>query len=362
MTKRRLTKVSCTIVAILAAGLVGCSQPATENTDPVHISLIVFSAMDTNHRFQIYSVQPDGSDKKQLTDQGNNVTPSWTPDGKQIIFASDRSGTRELYRMNADGSGVSQIVIAVVGNKLTPNMSHDLSQIVFAAENPLTGHPEIWVVNADGTAPRQLTNTPKANTGPTWSLFPRFSLNDSHILYASTQSGSSQIWIMNNDGTGKQQLTNGVATDCPDANAPNWSPDGKSIVFWAGYETRYGEIWMMDADGTNPKQLTDQPAPISSDNPAWSPDGSAIIFDTNRSGSNVEIWIMNANGGEQRKLIEGFGAGGVMQMSWRPLMAQKDLPPDTVLQVPLARCGWLNPERWSAHCLAVWLWSYTSQL
>lgn len=318
----RARKIVYAVVTVLAAG----SQAATENTNPT--SLIVFSAMDANNRFQIYSVKSDGSDKKQLTHQGNNVTPVWTPDGKRILFASDRSGAREIFLMNGDGSGVSEIETAVTGNKLTPSMSHDLSRIAFATENPRTGHPEIWVANADGTVPRQLTDTPKARTGPSWSLFPRFSLDGSKILYASTQSGSSQIWIMNGNGSGKRQLTNGVAKNCPDANAPNWSPDGKHIVFWAGYETRYGEIWTMDADGTNPKQLTDQPAPISSDNPAWSPDGSKIIFDTNRSRSNVEIWIMDANGSNQRKLVGGFGAGGVMQMSWRPGLHGEGLPPN----------------------------------
>lgn len=305
------------IVTILAAGFIG-SQAATAITDPVKNSLIVFSARDANNRFQIYSVKPGGGNKKQLTYQGNNVTPAWTPDGKRILFASDRAGTREIYLMNEDGSGVSPIDTSVFGNKLTPSMSHDLFKVAFAAENPRTGHPEIWVVNADGKVPRQLTDTPKAIAGPTWSLFPRFSLDHSKILYASTQSGSSQIWIMNCDGSDKRQLTNGVAKDAPDANAPNWSPDGKHIVFWAGYETRYGEIWIMEADGRNPRQLTDQPVPINSDNPAWSPDGSKIIFDTNRSRSNVEIWIMDGNGGNQRKLIGGLGAGGVMQMSWRP--------------------------------------------
>jgi TolB protein len=316
------------VVTVLAAGFVECSHAATEIIDPADTSLVVFSAMDANNRFQIYSVKPDGSNKTQLTHRGNNVTPAWTPDGKRVLFASDRSGTREIHLMNEDGSAVSRIEISVVGNKLTPSMSHDLSRIAFATENPRTGHPEIWVVNADGSVPRQLTDTPKAKVGPTWSLFPRFSLDGSKILYASTQSGSSQIWIMNENGSGKRRLTNGVATDAPDANAPNWSPDGKHIVFWAGYETRYGEIWTMDADGSNPKRLTDQPAPLSSDNPAWSPDGSKIIFDTNRSRSKVEIWIMDGNGGNQRKLVGGFGAGGVMQMSWRPGLHGKGLPPN----------------------------------
>jgi len=314
----RVTNIPYAVVAILAVGLIGCSQSVTEMIAPVNTSLIVFSVMDVNNRFQIYSVKPDGSAMKQLTDQGNNVTPSWTPEGKQIIFASDRAGTRELYVMHEDGSRVSRIEVSVVGNKLTPSMSHDFAQIAFAAETPGTGHPEIWVVNADGTAPRQLTETPRAITGPTWSLFPRFSPDDSKILYASTESGSSQIWIMNTDGSDKQQLTNGVADDSPDANAPNWSPDGQHIVFWGGHETLFGEIWIMDVDATNPTQLTDQPPPISSDNPAWSPDGSSIIFDTNRSGRSVEIWIMGSDGSNQRKLIGGLGAGGVMQMSWRP--------------------------------------------
>lgn len=318
MPSGSVVKIHCAVVAILAANLNGWSEAAARTTAPATTGLIVFSAVDADNRFQIYSVKPDGSDKRQLTYQGSNVTPAWTPDGKRIIFASDRSGTREIYFMSEDGSGVSQVKTSVVGNKLTPSMSHDLSQVAFAAENPLSGHPEIWVVNADGTAPRQLTNTPKANVGPTWSLFPRYSRDGSKILYASTQSGSSQIWIMNGDGSGKRQLTRGVATDAPDANAPHWSPDGKYIVFWAGYETRYGEIWIMEANGTNPKRLTDQPAPISSDNPAWSSDGSKIIFDTNRSRSGVEIWSMDADGSNQRKLIGGLGMRGVMQMSWRP--------------------------------------------
>ena len=317
MTERRFANLCWAALAVLAASCIGCSRIASEAPDRASAGLIVFSAAGSDGRFDLYSARPDGSDRKQLTRQGNNITPAWTPDGTRIIFASDRTGTRELYVITESDREPSRIATSVAGNKLTPSMSHDLSKIAFAVEDPVTGHPEIWIASADGAAPRRLTTTPKASTGPTWALFPRFSPDDARILYASTQSGSSQIWIMNADGTGNRQLTSGVSTDAPDANAPNWSPDGTRIVFWAGHETRYGEVWTMDADGTHRKQLTEQPAPISSDNPAWSPDGGTIIFDSNRSGTTVEIWIMKSDGGDQRRLIGGLGAGGVMQMSWR---------------------------------------------
>lgn len=278
---------------------------------------IVFSAPDKRGQYQIYSVNPDGTDKRQHTTQGNNVTPSWTPNKKNVLYASDRSGSREIHFLNADGSEGPMLKTAVAGHKLTPAMSHDLSKIAFAAEIYRKSPLEIWVVRSDGTDARRLTETPKAAKGPTWSLFPRFSQDGRTILYASTFGGSSQIWMMNADGSNKRRLTSGLAETAPDANAPNWSPDGKQIVFWAGYETRFGEIWVMNADGTNPMRLTHQPAPISSDNPAWSMDGRQIIFDTSRSGIGVEIWIMDADGSRQRKLIGELGSrGGVMQMSW----------------------------------------------
>lgn len=307
----------CLVVMAFWAGVSGCQQPE-KLLSPMPLNPIVFSAPDTRGHYQIYSVNPDGTNKRQHTTQGNNVTPSWTPNKKSVLYASDRSGSREIYFLNADGYEGSMLKTGVVGHKLTPTMSHDLSKIAFAAEIYRTSPPEIWVVRSDGTDARRLTDTPKAAKGPTWSLFPRFSQDDRTILYASTFGGSSQIWIMNVDGSNKRQLTSGLAENAPDANAPNWSPDGKQIVLWAGYETRFGEIWVMNADGTNPTRLTHQSAPISSDNPAWSMDGRQIIFDTSRSGGGVEIWIMDADGSRQRKLIGELGSrGGVMQMSWR---------------------------------------------
>ena len=118
--------------------MTGCSQPPPEISHP--IDTIVFSAADAHGRFQIYSMNPDGTQRRQHTAQGNNVTPSWTPDGKRIIFASDRSGTREIYLMDKDGAGLSRLATPISGNKLVPNMAHDLSKIVFALEGAGRAH------------------------------------------------------------------------------------------------------------------------------------------------------------------------------------------------------------------------------
>src|SRR5713101_1532791 len=112
----RVGKIQYATVVVLV-GFIGCSQVAAETTESARTGLIVFSAVDANNRFQIFSVKPDGSDKKQLTHQGSNVTPAWTPDGKRIIFASDRSGTREIYLMNEDGSELE----SSVGNRGCPD-------------------------------------------------------------------------------------------------------------------------------------------------------------------------------------------------------------------------------------------------
>jgi Tol biopolymer transport system component len=218
--------------------------------------------------------------------------------------------------MRADGTAQTRIATQLSGDKWVPQLSPSGTTIVFAYVDPAVGHPEVWSISATGGKARRLTTTPKAATGPTWSLHPHFSPDGRRIVYASTKSGSSQIWIMNADGSSQTQITSGFGADFPDANAPKWSPDGSIIAFWSGFETKYGDIWTMRADGTGARQLTDQPGTISSDNPAWSPDGTKLLFDTSRRGS-AQIWMMNVDGSDQHLLVD-IRVGNTT-FSWQPL-------------------------------------------
>lgn len=278
--------------------------------------LIAFSAPVQGGE-HIFSVDAQGGSRLQLTTEGSgNKFPAWSADGARIVFSSNRTGTVELWMMRADGGAQTQIPTELPGNKAVPQLSPDGTTIVFAYIDPAIGHPEIWSISAVGGSAWKLTTTPKAVTGPTWSLLPHFSPDGQRIVYASTKSGSSQVWIMSVDGSGQTQLTSGFGAEFPDANAPKWSPDGSRIAFWSGFETKYGEIWTIRADGTDARQLTDQPGTISSDNPAWSPDGTKILFDTNRQTS-PQIWMMNADGSDQHLLVD-IGIGNT-QFSWQPL-------------------------------------------
>ncbi|MHB1462879.1 MAG: hypothetical protein ACYC1M_16435 [Armatimonadota bacterium] len=278
----------------------------------------------------IYVIHPGGSGKRYLT-QGTDVNTlaSWSYDGTRIVFLSSQSGSGEIWIMNADGTNRKQLTYT---GGITSAFSPDGKSIVYSGM--VTGHPEICTMNADGTNQKQLTVTTKASVtrsrgGILWSIHASYSPDGKRIVYASTQSGRSQIWVMDADGTNQTQLTFPTIDTAPDANAPAWSPDGKKIVFWSGYETEYGQVWLMNADGTGRTPLTHElQENINSDNPNWSPDGKSIVFESNRmpnpNWGTAQTWIMDADGGHPRVLFPtAYGAG---RRPWIALPARKAVP------------------------------------
>lgn len=119
------------------------------------------------------------------------------------------------------------------------------------------------------------------------------------LAFASDRSGNYDIFVINADGGGQTKLTTNLADELD----PDWSPDGKKIVFMRGNSIANRAIYVMNADGTNQVALTD----VSADNitPAWSPDGTRIAFASDRDG-RYQIYVMNADGGSPIKLTTNF--------------------------------------------------------
>jgi dipeptidyl aminopeptidase/acylaminoacyl peptidase len=179
---------------------------------------------------------------------------------------------------------------------------HD-SKIVYVSF--INGSDEIFLMNGDGTEPRQLT----AISGTDY--YPSLSINGQTIVFAS-QRGNRQwdIYAMDIGGGSITQLTNTREAD----SAPELSPDGTQVVYTSTAAGRGDQdLWVVNIDGTNPRQITfDNSNEID---PSWSPDGTMISFGSNRTGPN-ELYVMNADGSNIQQVTTGIGIGG--RNDWSP--------------------------------------------
>jgi len=291
--------------------------------------LIAFTLRDQAGRLQIFTQKPDGSNPRQLTFDGDNGRPDWSPDGRQIAFGTVRNGSRWVAVMGSDGSNLRLLV-----EGYDPDWSPGGSQIAFARPAPSDDgqiQSQIWRMDADGGNARQVTRSRTFKAGPSWSPDGQQMVFILLRNPASSTDLQPRIGIMNADGTDERILTaesrvnvrrepDGTVTvleSANDANAPAWSPVDQRIAFWSGIESQYGQVWVMYTDGTESTQLTEDPTHRNSDDPSWSPDGTQILFSTGRSGRN-ELWIMDADGSNEMKLSDIDAGPFPGRASWQP--------------------------------------------
>ncbi len=268
----------------------------------------------------------------RLTSDGDNGEAYFSPDGRRLIFQSNRGGYAcdKIWTMNIDGSD-KHMVSPALGAHTCSYFFPDGKRIVFASTSQLPGdcppRPapppgrhyvwpllpyDIFTAAPDGSDLRRITDNPKYDAEPVVSY------DGKKIVFGSQRNGDFDIYVMNPDGTGVARLTERYGYD----GGPWWSPDGKKIVWRAWYPETAEEkaqwrdcmekdyivpfpldIWVMDADGTNKRRLIKNGATNWA--PSWHPDGKRIIFSSNmddwredlkKYGHNFELYIMNADG------------------------------------------------------------------
>lgn len=241
-------------------------------TEPVGGGTIAWQS-DRSGQWQIFTAKADGTEEKVLR---AGLRPVLTLDGTQIVFESPET-PRQLWVMNADGSNARQITHEPMAHYWAA-WSPNGTQIAFEYDT------QLWVMKADGSDRRQLTT--EKGRQPSWSP------DGKQIAYSSNRSGSYDLYIINADGTGDRRLT-----DTPrSARLPAWSPDGKSIIFDSDMlgANEY-EVYRYNLATGEIANLTNSPG--NDLFPAWSPDGSKIIFTSVRGANGKEsLYMMDPDG------------------------------------------------------------------
>jgi TolB protein len=297
---RRFASLAAAGALTLAAALFAVA-PAAQATFPGANGKIAFSTDQNPNGSDIFTVNPDGSGETQLThgEYGNASTPNWSPDGTKIVFNGDVSGMSQLYVMNWDGSGGHLLFADPTNGDAQARYSPDGKQIVFQSCGQ-TGCT-IDVIAADGSG------SPTVLTSPLWfAQNPSWSPNGSTITFESNQDGLlDAVWVMDANGLNQHRLT----APSLEAGGPDWSPDGKHIIFGDHCCLPHSNVWVMNADGSNQTQITHVPKANSAGFARYSPDGTKILLISNiayRGGDNTpfnDLYTMDPNGTHMRKIV-----------------------------------------------------------
>lgn len=270
----------------------------------------------------IWVMNGDGSGRRQLTSgPGSDFDPDWSPDGKQIVFRTERGvrgpdaqgvGFDSLFIVNIDGSGERQLYppdADTVGGLFPSWGSNNL--IVFSGLPANETGETLYTIRPDGTTLYDLGHPEGAPAeGAVWSP------DSSKIAFGSHQGdGRWEIWIMNADGSDKKQLT--FNTKVPGgqsgAHIGAWSPDGRQIAFSSDHEGDR-EVYMMDESGSEMARLTHMPGAQSPE--VWFNDDRILIADWSAGKATPDWFLISEAGTDMVPVPQLQGVNS--PISWKP--------------------------------------------
>lgn len=315
-------------VALLAVSLIGCSPdpaPTAHPSTPTPASATMGSIVNPDARLAVtrasdnhlWLMGEDGAWLRRLTDlPGAEFSPTWSPDGTRVAFrywldmeGSGYGGT-DVYVVNVDGSGLTNLTHSSGDSSyLSPAWSPDGTQIALSVNGE-----GIFVMNPDGS---NLRNLSPGQTGE----YPAWAPDGARIAFACFSGGNFEIFVMNADGSGPLNITRSPWYDM----YPAWSPDGSKIMFstdrspsatpQVGSGTfKQKQIYIINPDGSGLVNLTNDPG-VEDGFAAWTPAGQIAYLEMVNPDSppQPELWMMNADGSGKRRL-----AADVAFVAWRP--------------------------------------------
>ncbi len=235
---------------------------------------------------EIYTSDYDGANVRQLTrDGGISVSPSLSPNGRQLLYTGYQSGYADIYRIDL-GSGARNRVVKSPGTNSGASFSPSGGS--FAATLSKDGNPELYVVGLGGGGGKRLTNTKNSESSPS------FSPDGDEIVYSSDVSGQPQLYRISASGGAGSKLDAGYGY----CTEPSWSPDGKKIAFNMRQNGNFA-VAIYNLGSGNTRVVT---SGDDAEDPTWARDSRHLFFAQDRA-----VYLLDVQTGKQVKVISGLG-------------------------------------------------------
>lgn len=275
----------------------------------IFLSKIAFSC-DRTGKKEIYTMNFDGSEVRQITKiRSIALGAGWSNDGTKLAFSvfnrhDDNTRNIDLFEYSFSNGN-----LRLLSNRkgLNSGASYHPNGKQLGLTLSYSGNPEIYLLNLDSRKVSQLTRSPG------FDVDPSFSPDGSKIAFVSSRAGKPMVYTMSlaNPSDVKR------ITFAGSYNAtPNWAPDSKKLVF-AGWLDGHFDLFTITADGSKIERLTKNEG--NNEDPSFSPDGSMIAFSSNRANKEKAIYVMNVDGTNVKRLT--FGMGNCSGSKWSPYLS-----------------------------------------
>jgi len=255
----------------------------------------------------VYTMNPDGSDVRQLTTYSDGTfidAPAYSPDGKQIVFVVLPQGNSlegQLWVMNADGSNPYQLFYDRPGfGDFQPDFSPDGKQVLLTRCGPV--NCSIYRVQADGTGLTEII--PFDLNEDISNITPRYSPDGRNIAFGSYDRGGilGAIYLMSSDGSAIHKLT----PDVTGAINSDWSPDGQKVAFDSHCcNPQPSSLFVIHKDGRGIAQVTSDSGMFADEGASWSPQGDAIVFQRRNAQTGANgIYVLSSASQQMRLILE----------------------------------------------------------
>lgn len=279
-----------TVVSLPPDKIIGDLSPAFS---PDGKSLAFLRAMASGVDDVYVSPVRGGPPTRLTADNRNALTVAWTPDGRWVVFQSDRRRNSVLWRVRATG-GEPERIPGVAENAADPTFARD-GRMAYAQ---FFQDANIWQIDSEGKQPPV-----KVISSTQYDSSPQYSPDGSRVAFRSNRTGNNEIWVSDSSGRTPVQLTKYGG---PLTGTPRWSPDGMNIAFDTRPEGQ-ADIYVVSSIGGVPRNVTK--SEYEDVVPSWSVNGAWIYFASNRTGT-WQVWRVPSAGGVEEQVTRdgGFAA------------------------------------------------------